>query len=83
MSHLNPYPVLHCTVPFVHSIHFQPVSGTATVLVAPGKKVDHLGIKAELIGQIGELRSEYVGDTTRKGMGVLTTCCEIDLYGFP
>lgn len=53
------------------------------MLVAPGKKVDHLGIKAELIGQIGELRSEYVGDTTRKGMGVLTTCCEIDLYGFP
>lgn len=32
----------------------QAVSGTATVLVAPGKKVDHLGIKAELIGQIGE-----------------------------
>ncbi|CAM9468496.1 unnamed protein product [Ectocarpus sp. 6 AP-2014] len=30
----------------------EAVSGTATVLVAPGKKVDHLGIKAELIGQI-------------------------------
>lgn len=35
------------------AIDVQPVSGTATVLVAPGKKVDHLGIKAELIGQIG------------------------------
>ena len=33
---------------------WQAVSGTATVLVAPGKKIDHLGIKAELIGQIGK-----------------------------
>lgn len=33
---------------------WQAVSGTATVLVAPGKKVEHLGIKAELIGQIGK-----------------------------
>lgn len=40
----------------------QPVSGTATVLVAPGKKVDHLGIKAELIGQIGE----WFGDPKRR-----------------
>ncbi|CAM9565727.1 unnamed protein product [Phaeothamnion confervicola] len=30
----------------------EPVSGTATVLVAPGKRVEHLGIKVELIGQI-------------------------------
>lgn len=44
------------------AIHLQPVSGTATVLVAPGKKVDHLGIKAELIGQIGE----WLGDPKRR-----------------
>ncbi|CAM9773824.1 unnamed protein product, partial [Hapterophycus canaliculatus] len=36
----------------------QAVSGVATVLVTPGKKVDHLGIKAELIGQIGEWLDE-------------------------
>jgi Vacuolar protein sorting-associated protein 26 len=31
----------------------QPVSGVVTVLVAPGKRVEHLGIKVEMIGQIG------------------------------
>lgn len=41
----------------------QAVSGTATVLVAPGKKVDHLGIKAELIGQIGEWLGKRRGCT--------------------
>eukprot|EP00611_Tribonema_gayanum_P023097 TRINITY_DN4792_c0_g1_i1.p1 TRINITY_DN4792_c0_g1~~TRINITY_DN4792_c0_g1_i1.p1 ORF type:complete len:300 (+),score=137.08 TRINITY_DN4792_c0_g1_i1:218-1117(+) len=30
----------------------EPVSGAVTVLVAPGKKVDHMGIKVEMIGQI-------------------------------
>ncbi|KAG5175548.1 vacuolar protein sorting-associated protein 26-domain-containing protein, partial [Tribonema minus] len=30
----------------------RPVSGAVTVLVAPGKKVDHMGIKVEMIGQI-------------------------------
>lgn len=30
----------------------EPVSGCVTVLVAPGKRLEHLGIKIELIGQI-------------------------------
>lgn len=31
----------------------QPISGTAEVIVPAGKKIEHLGIKVELIGQIG------------------------------
>jgi hypothetical protein len=30
------------------------VSGTVEVVLPPGKNVDHLGIKIEMIGQIGE-----------------------------
>jgi vacuolar protein sorting-associated protein 26 len=30
-----------------------PVTGTAEIVILPGKKVEHLGIKIELIGQIG------------------------------
>jgi len=43
-----------CLWAIASPILFKAVTGTATILVAPGKKVDHLGIKAELIGQIGE-----------------------------
>ena len=31
----------------------EPVSGTVEVIVPPGKKIDHLGVKIELIGVIG------------------------------
>ena len=30
-----------------------PVTGTADIVIVPGKKVEHLGVKIELIGQIG------------------------------
>jgi hypothetical protein len=33
----------------------QAVSGTVEVRVEPGKKIDHLGIKIELLGQTGAL----------------------------
>ena len=32
----------------------QGVSGVVEVLLAPGKKLEHLGIKIELVGTIGE-----------------------------
>ena len=32
----------------------EAVSGTVEVVLPPGRTVDHLGIKIELIGQIGE-----------------------------
>ena len=35
------------------------VSGTVEVVLPPGKNVDHLGIKIEMIGQIGESSSKY------------------------
>jgi len=31
-----------------------PLVGIAEIVVPPGKKVEHLGIKIELIGQIGK-----------------------------
>ena len=34
------------------------VSGTVEVVLPPGKNVDHLGIKIEMIGQIGESSSK-------------------------
>jgi hypothetical protein len=33
----------------------EPVSGTVDILVPSGKKIDHLGIKIEMIGHIGTL----------------------------
>ncbi|CAM9436339.1 unnamed protein product, partial [Ectocarpus fasciculatus] len=33
-------------------VQSQPISGTAEVIVPAGKKVDHLGIKVEMVGQI-------------------------------
>lgn len=39
--------------------------------------MDHLGIKAELIGQIGELKNGQI-EETRKVMGVLAACSEVD-----
>jgi vacuolar protein sorting-associated protein 26 len=32
----------------------EAVSGVCKVIVAPGKKVEHIGIKIEMIGQIGD-----------------------------
>ena len=32
-----------------------PLVGVAEIVVPPGKKVEHLGVKIELIGQIGKL----------------------------
>ena len=32
----------------------EAVSGVCKVIVAPGKKVEHIGIKIEMIGQIGK-----------------------------
>ena len=33
----------------------EAVSGVCRVIVAPGKKVEHIGIKIEMIGQIGKI----------------------------
>lgn len=32
----------------------EAVSGTVEIVLPPGRTVDHLGIKIEMIGQIGE-----------------------------
>lgn len=36
----------------------EAVSGTVEVVLPPGRTIDHLGIKIEMIGQIGECVSE-------------------------
>ena len=33
---------------------YETVSGTVEIVLPPGRTIDHLGIKIEMIGQIGE-----------------------------
>ena len=46
-----------------------PLTGTAEIVLGPGKKVEHLGIKVELIGQIGT-----------RNCTIFNFCFEISLY---
>lgn len=36
------------------SMHRQPLSGIVEVQLSPGKKLEHMGIKIELVGTIGK-----------------------------